>query len=432
MDIFWIAILFIFAGLLLGGVWIGAALGLIGVIILYITGGVVALDSVAVATWNILENYSYAALPMYIFLGGVFVTSGLASRSYDAISPLFERVPGKLLVSNVVLDAMFGAVVGSSMATAATVGSIAYPELSKRGYNRTALVGNLAGAGTLGSFIPPSLGLIVYASWVEISIGSCFAAVLIPALITVVLFMGYLTVLCSIRRGIVPAGGEVIPLRQALLKTRNVWPIVILIASIMGVIYFGIATAVEAAGIAAVMAIIMSIGFKTFSFKKLHRALVATIRTCGMLLFIIFGASIFSVSLSVIGIPRQVILGVEALALPPILVIFFVYALYLLLGCFFEFLAVLLMTLPFTFPLLMSIGCDPFWFGAVCVITGEMGLLTPPVGLNLYVLQGVTHGEVSMGEVARGSIPYFLLLGVSLALITIFPQLTTWLPAHML
>ena len=421
---------FIFGGLLLSGVWVGICLGLTGAIISYFSGGISTLAVLPLAAWKMLYNYSFVALPMYILLGEIFVATGLAKKSYDAITPLLERVPGKLLSSNVVLDAMFGAIVGTSMATAATVGSIAYPELSKRGYNRTALVGNLAGAGTLGSFVPPSIGLIIYGSWVEIPIGSCFAAVLFPALITTILFIIYLMILCTIRPNIAPAG-KLIPLRDAIAATGNIWPLIILMASIMGSIYFGIATAVEAAGLGSVIAILMCIGFKTFSFKKLHEASIATLKICGTVVFIMLGATILSTSLALSGILHEAILKVQAVGLSPIATISFICVLYLILGCFFDGITMLLMTLPFVFPLIMSAGVNPLLFGAIFVVAGEMGLLTPPVGMNLYILQGVTQGEVSLRDVARGSIPYFLLLGVTLILVIVFPQLCTWLPAHM-
>lgn len=428
----WIPVLAL-AGMLLSGMLVGVCLGMTGVIFLYFFGGgFVGLRSAVIGVWNLLYNFSLSALPLYLFLAELFVVTGVAHRSYNALAPLFERFPGKLLISNVVVDAMFGAVVGTSMATAATVGGIAYPELSKRGYNRKALVGNLAGAGTLGSFVPPSIGLIIYGSWVQISVGSCFMAAVFPALITTTLFMLYIMIHSKIQPSIVPSAGEVMPLRRAIIATKDVWPLLILMFSILGTIYLGIATPTEAAGLGILAAIILSFPFRAFSFKGLYSALISAASVCGMIFFIMVGASIFSISVSVIGLPRTVILGVQELGLSPIVVVLFVYALYLILGCFFDFISMLLMTLPFTFPLMMSIGADPLWFAIVLVITGEMGLLTPPVGMNLYVLQGVTRGEVSLGEVAQGSIPYFLMLGVSLLLITIFPQLCTWLPLRMI
>jgi C4-dicarboxylate transporter, DctM subunit len=421
----------VLGALLLSGVWIGSALALTGVFILYFFGGgFQALVTIPVATWNTLFNFSLTALPLYIFLGEVFVFSGLANKSYNALAPVFERLPGKLLLTNVVVCGMFGAVLGSSMACAAAVGSIAYPELSKRGYQRQALVGNLAGAGTLGSFIPPSLGLIIYGSWVQVSVGGCFMATIFPALITLGLFLVYLMINCSLNPAIAPAGSEkILPLGEALIKTKGIWPLLVLIFSIAGIIYFGIATATEAGGVAAFLGVILAIFMGTFSWKKLYQAAITTAVVCGMLSFIIVGAVIFSISVSVLGIPRMVVGAIGNSGLSPITILILIYVLYIILGCFFDFISMLVMTLPFVFPVVMGLGYDPFWFGVVLTIEGEMGLLTPPVGMNLYVLQGIS--KVSLGEVSKGAFPYFCVLNITLALITIWPKLCTWLPATM-
>ncbi len=424
--------LILLGGLLLSGVWIGCALALTGCSILYFFGGgASALVALPMATWNTLFNFSLTALPIYIFLGEVFVICGLARRSYDALTPLLERFPGKLLLTNVVVCAFFGAILGSSVACAASVSAIAYPELIKRGYSRKSLVGNLAGAGTLGSFIPPSLGLIVYGSWVNISVGGCFMAAVLPALITAIFFFIYVVIYCKWHPEIAPSVSEkVAPLGKALVKALiGIWPLAMLILTITTINFFGIATITEAGGVTASLTLIASIYFRRFSWKGLYQALLSTTVIFGMLSFIIVGALIFSISVSVIGLPRMVVGFIGESGLHPLVIIGGIFLLYLLLGCFFDFVAMMLMTVPFVFPIMSNLGYDPYWFGVVLVIVGEMALLTPPVGLNLYVLQGVA--KVSMGEVVRGSFPYFLILGVTLILVTIFPWLCTWLPSLM-
>lgn len=424
------SIVAVLSGLLLSGVWIGCALALTGCFILYFFGGgVQALVAIPVATWNTLFNFSMTALPLYIFLGEVFVMGGLAGKSYDALTPLFERFPGKLLLTNVVICALFGAILGTSVACAAVVSAIAYPELVKRGYHQRSLIGNLAGAGTLGSFIPPSIGLIIYGSWVNISVGECFMASLLPALVCASLFLIYIAVKCKIHPEIAPATVKVVPLLQALKSLAGIWPLVGLILTITITIYFGIATATEAGGLAAFFVLIASIFQRTFSWKSLYRALMSTTVVCGMLTFIIVGAVIFSIAVSVMGLPRIVVGYIGASGLHPVIIVLLVYLLYIILGCFFDFISMLLMTLPFVYPIMINLGYDPFWFGVVLIIVGEMGLLTPPVGMNLFVLQGVA--KVSLGEVSKGAFPYFLILGVTLMLVTIFPWLCTWLPATM-
>ncbi|OGM17685.1 hypothetical protein A2V61_00960 [Candidatus Woesebacteria bacterium RBG_19FT_COMBO_47_8] len=425
------SIIAILSGLLLSGLWIGSALALAGCFILYFYGGGAhALVSLPVATWNTLFNFSLTALPLYIFLGEVFVMSGMAKKSYDALTPLFERLPGKLLLTNVVICALLGAILGSSMACAASVAAIAFPELQKRGYNRQALVGNLAGAGTLGSFVPPSLGLIIYGAWVNISVGECFMAALIPALICAGLFIIWVVLQCKMDPTTVPpASKEIMPLGKALLMVKGIWPLILLILSITFIIYFGIATATEAGGVAAMLALLASIVLKTFTWKAFYRALISTASTCGMLTFVIVGAVIFSIAVSVLGLPRIVVQAMGESGLSPITILILVYILYIILGCFFDFISMILMTVPFVYPIMMNLGYDPFWFGVVLVIVGEMGLLTPPVGMNLYVLKAVS--KVSLGEVAKGSLPYFSMLIVTLILITLFPGLATWLPSTM-
>jgi len=219
------------------------------------------------------------------------------------------------------------------------------------------------------------------------------------------------------------------PLGEAILRTKGIWPLVALILTIAGVIYFGIATPTEAGGLAAMFTVLISMTLGTFSWRGLYHSLITTTVVCGMLTFIIVGAVIFSISVSVLGIPKQVVESIAASGYSPLTIILLVYLLYIILGCFFDFISMLVMTLPFVYPVVTAVGYDPFWFGVVLVIVGEMGLLTPPVGMNLYVLQGVA--KVSLGEVARGSFPYFLMLCVTLILITIFPGLATWLPGTM-
>jgi len=429
-----IAAILALTGMLLSGLWIGIFLALVGILVLYFFGGGVAsLQSAVLSGWNLLYNFSLSALPLYILLGEILVESGLAGKAYDAISPLFERFPGRLLLSNVSLDTLLGAVVGSSLATAAIVGSIAYPELSKRGYNERAVVGNLAGCGTLGSFVPPSLTLVLYGAWVRVSVGTCFIAALIPSLITSGLFVIYIVVASLRNPTIAPSSGkEPVPLGRAIFATKGIWPILILLLAIIGTIYFGLATATEAAGLAVMIAIAMTAAFRSFSFRKLYDALVNTAKMTSVIGFIMIGASIFCISISSIGLPRQLILGIEALQLPRVVVLIAIYLVYIVLGCFFDGGSILLMTLPFTFPLIMSLGEDPFWYGVVVVICIEMGLITPPVGLNLYILEGITRGKVKLGEIAKGSLPYFYMLNIALALITVFPGLCTWLPRQML
>lgn len=428
----WLLLLGTLAAAVSSGVWLGSALGITGALILFVyAGGSGALELMASTSFSVLNSYTLIAMPLFVFMGEVLVFSGVSNKMYSAFTPLLDRFPGKLLLTNVMVCSIFGAMCGSSMATAAAVGSVAYPELEKRDYDRAAVVGSLAGAGTLGLLIPPSIQLIVYGAWEGLSVGKLFIAALLPGVMMALLFMAFIIVSCSFRPGIAPGNGSRIPLGKAIANTMEAWPALVLILAILGTIYAGIATATEAAGIGAIVAILLAVVFRRFSFKDMFQALWATARIMGVIGFIIVGASILATAVSIIGLPRQVVSFVAESGLPPVVILVLVYVIYALLGCFFDAVSMMLMTLPFTFPLITSLGYDPIWFGVVTVIVIEMGQITPPVGVNLYVLQGITRGEVTIGEIAWAAFPYFLLLGLGLGVMTLFPQVCLWLPTLM-
>lgn len=424
----WVAFVALFT-LLGSGVLIGCCLGVAAILVMYSSSG--TLTGLIESAWQIMFNFSLAAIPCYMLLGQIFTETGLSSKVYSSLAPFLERFPPKLLMTNTVVCAIFGAISGSSTATAAAVGSVAYPELTKRGYDRQTTIGNLAGSGTLGLLIPPSFTLILYGAFCGVSVGDLFISALIPGIVLTLLFLTYLMILCRLKPHVVPRGGEVLPLGRALLATKDVWPMAILIFCVLGTIYLGMATPVEAAGLAVVAAIGITTCLKTFSLKKLFAAGYNVAAMSSMLGLVVVGAIMFSTAVATTGLPRQVITGIQASGLSTMQITLLIYLVYLILGCLLDPTGMLLMTLPFTYPLMMSIGWDPLWFGVMLVIVTEMGELTPPVGLNLYVLQGVTQGEVNILQVARGSIPYFLLQGVLLAIITIFPHLCLWLPSSI-
>ena len=425
----WLIMIAILAAAVSSGVWLGVALGITGVVILFVYAGSGALQLIASASFSTLNSYTLIAMPLFVFMGEVLVFSGVSNKMYSAFTPFFSRFPGKLLLTNVFVCSIFGAMCGSSMATAAAVGSVAYPELDKRGYDRSTVVGSLAGAGTLGLLIPPSIQLIVYGAWEGLSVGQLFIAALVPGIMMALMFMVFIGVKSLLQPGIAPSGEGKVSWIRAILNTKDAWPALVLIFSILGTIYLGIATATEAAGIGAIVAILLAIVFRNFRFKAMFQALLATARLMGIIGFIIIGASILATSISIIGLPRQLVLLVAEAGLPPVVVLILIYVMYAALGCFFDALSMMLMTLPFTFPLIVNLGYDPIWFGIVTVMVIEMGQITPPVGVNLYVLQGITKGEVSIGEIALASLPYFLMLALGLAIITLFPQICLWLPS---
>jgi len=412
---------------LLSGALLGVLIGAAGLTVLWFefNGNFSVLGN---ASWNLFNSFTFTAVPAFILLGEILGQSGLAKRIYGAISPGFERLPGKLLQTNIGACTVFSAISGSSTATAAVVGSIAYDELKGRGYDRSAIVGTIAAGGTLGILIPPSIALIVYGAWQNVSVGALFLAGVVPGLLLTGLFMVYIAVLAKLRPSAVPPARDVLPLARALMKSAEAWPFLVLVFAILGTIFLGLATPTEAAALGVVTAIALAVLYREFSLARLWAALMATARTFSTLALVILGALILSQAVALTGLPRVLIAMVGEAGLPAPAVITLIYLLYLVLGCFFGPLEMLLITLPFVFPLVTGLGYDPVWFGIVLVIVIEIGLLTPPLGINLFVVMAVSRNEISLGQAALACLPYWLLMLAALALITIVPQIALMLP----
>ncbi len=428
-----------FWGVLLGGLTVfagsglalGAALGLTGLLILqFMANGAtfVAVDAV----WNVLNSFTLSAIPLFIILGEIMLRSGMSERIYTALAPLFGRVPGGLLHTNVAVCTLFGAVSGSSLSTAAAVGSVAYPEMKARGYDTRAIVGSLAGGGTLGLLIPPSLSLLIYGALTETSIGQLFLAGLVPGLLLAGLFMVAILVMSLMRPGIAPRAPAQETTGAVLRGLLGLWPFLLLIMAIMGSIAFGIATPTEAAGIGVIATILVGALWGTLTLTKLLESLHAAILLFAAIAFVVVGATILAQAVSLLGVPQDILQAVRASGFGPLAVLALVVLVYLVLGCFFDGLSLMIMTLPITVPLLTGLGYDAVWLGVIITIMIEIGQVTPPVGLNLSVLVSVTRDEVTLGETARATIPYWLILLGSVALLTAFPGIALFLPGVLM
>jgi tripartite ATP-independent transporter DctM subunit len=338
-------------------------------------------------------------------------------------------VPGGLAQTNIVASSIFAALCGSSVATAASIGAIAIPEMQKRGYGVRPMTGTLAAGGTLGILIPPSIPLIIYGSTVSESVGRLFVAAVIPGLLMAALFMAYLAVHARLRPQEFAPPDPPVPMSARLAGLMDVLPVVVLAALIFGGIYAGIMTPTEAAGIGATGALIVAALYRGLTMDVLRRSLLDTLRTNAMILLIIIGAQIMSFALVTAGIPRAIVASIQAADASPQVVLLLVCAMYLVLGCLVDALSLMLLTLPVVFPVMMAAGYDPLWFGIVLVILLEVGLITPPVGMNLFVIQGLA--KTSLGNVGWGSLPYVLLMLLGVLLLTIFPQIALWLPGKM-
>ncbi|PNH93857.1 TRAP transporter large permease [Vibrio diazotrophicus] len=424
---FWTTLISVLVATASSGVALGAALGFTGLIILHFFNygsAYLAVDTV----WGIFNSFTLSAVPLFILLGEILLRSGISERAYAAFTPIFARVPGGLLHSNVAVCTLFGAVSGSSLSTAAAIGSVAYPELTKRGYNKEAVVGSLAGAGTLGLLIPPSLSLLIFGALTETSIGRLFAAGIVPGLMVSALFMVYIFLRSWKNPSIAPRDNTKYGLGFIILGMLRVWPIILLILAIMGSIMFGVATPTEAAGVGVAVAIVISFIWGNLTVKSLVESVYRSALMFASIGFIVLGAAILSQSVSILGVPQAILETAVNSGLGKYGIFLLIVLIYVLFGCVFDGLSLMVMTLPIVFPLLTGLGFDPIWVGVMITILIEIGQVTPPVGLNLSVLTALTNGEISLGRTAIATIPYWGILLLAIGIITLIPSVVLILP----
>ncbi len=411
----------------MSGAVLGAALGLTGFAILEIFGGGVTRLGVQ-AVFNVLAEFTLTAIPLFILLGDVLVASGLASGIYKAMSPLFGRLRGGLLHTNIAVCTVFGAVSGSSMSVSAAVGSVAYPELSQRGYDRRLVVGSLAGGGTLGLLIPPSLSLLIYGALTDTSIGKLFLAGVLPGLMMAALFMVYIEIKVRRQPSLAPQEPRM-PWGETLRATMAVWPILVLILAVLGSLFAGIATPTESAAVGVAAAVLLGFTMGDLTWPKLAKTFLSSASTFAVIALVFMGAVILAQSISLMQLPQKMLETISGVGMSPLVLLVVIVFIYLLLGMIFDGLSMMVMTLPVVFPLMTGLGFDAIWLGVVITMMVEIGMLTPPVGMNLFVLVGITQGKVSLAEAAMGALPFWILLMVGVAILTVVPGIATWLPS---
>jgi tripartite ATP-independent transporter DctM subunit len=411
------------------GVWIGiAVLGVAWIgMELFTTrpGG----DALALTVWGSLSSWTLTALPLFIWMGEILLKTRLSEGLFRGLAPWLQRVPGRLLHANIVGCTIFAAVSGSSAATCATIGKMSLPELKRRNYPEIMSVGTLAGAGTLGLLIPPSIIMIVYGVAADVSIGKLFIAGIVPGLMLAGLFMGY-TIVWSLRnRKAIPPADVALSLRQKLAESRHLIPVMLLILAVLGSIYAGIATATEAAALGVVGALLLAAAQRALSWRSFWDSLMGATRLYCMIALILAGSSFLSLAMGFIGLPRNLAEAIGGLGLPPFALIMLLMVFYIVLGCFLDGISMVVLTMAVMLPTLQTAGIDLLWFGIFIVIVVEMAQITPPVGFNLFVLQGMTKHQISY--IARAAFPYFLMMLVAVVLIYVFPSLVTYLPSQM-
>ncbi|BBK34897.1 tripartite ATP-independent transporter DctM subunit [Stella humosa] len=414
--------------LLFGGVWIAISLGAAGVVGLWMVKPAL-LGGIESVVWNTVDSFVLTAVPLFLFMGAVILHSGISARFYRSLSVWLTGVPGGLAQANIAACAIFAALCGSSVATAAAVGAIAIPEMKKRGYGLRPITGTLAAGGTLGILIPPSIPFIIYGSTVGESVGKLFVAGIIPGVMMTAVFMLFLAVQARFSPDQLPPSSERASWRQRMAGLLDLVPVVGLILVVIGGIYVGIMTPTEAAGIGAAGAVVVAAIYGGLTLDVLRRSLLDALRTNAMILFIVIGAQILSFALVSAGIPRAIVSAINALDAAPYMVLLLVVVMYLILGCLVDALSLMLLTLPVVHPVMMAAGFDPIWFGVVLVLLLEVGLITPPVGVNLFVIQGMAG--TTLGEVSWGAFPYVLLLLAGVLALTIFPDIALWLPRRL-
>lgn len=424
---FWVTLIGVMVVGASTGVALGAALGLTGLVLLYYFSN--GATSLAVdAIWSVFNSFTLSAVPVFILLGEILLRSGISNRAYSAFAPVFRKVPGGLLHTNIAVCTFFGAVSGSSLSTAAAVGSVAYPEMTRRKYDRDMIVGSLAGGGTLGLLIPPSLSFLIFGALTETSIGRLFVAGILPGLMIGLLFMAYIFVRTLRSPHLAPPDTTRKSGREILFGFAQVWPLLLLILAVIGSIVGGLATPTEAAGLGVVLAVVITSVWGELTFQKLLDAIFHSTVLFAAIGFVVLGATILAQSVSILGVPQQILNEVGNAGLNRYTVLLLVVLVYLALGCFFDGLSLMIMTLPVVFPLLTGLGFDPVWIGVLITIVIEIGQVTPPVGLNLSVLSSLTNNEVSLGRVAKATVPYWVIHLVAIGILTLFPAIALYLP----
>jgi len=426
LTIFFISVLLFFLG---SGIWV--ALSMIGVSaigMMLFTSRPVG-DAMATTIWGTASSWTLTALPLFVWMGEILFRTKLSENLFKGLSPWMQKLPGGLIHVNVVGCALFAAISGSSAATVATVGKMSIPELRKRNYPEKILLGSLAGSGTLGLLIPPSIILIIYGVAVQESIAKLFIAGIIPGIMIALIFMSYVIIWSLINKKEMPKILEEYSFLEKIKRSKQLLPIILLISSVIGSIYTGIATATEAASLGVIGALILSYFQKSLTLETFKSSLLGATKTSCMIAFILAGSTFLSLAMGFTGLPRNLALWIQGMELSPYVLILVLMIFYIILGMFLDGISAVVLTMAIIEPMIRQAGFDMIWFGIFLVIVVEMAQITPPVGFNLFVLQGMANRD--MGYIARSAFPLFLLMVLAVILVVIFPEIALWMPEQM-
>jgi tripartite ATP-independent transporter DctM subunit len=386
-------------------------------------------DAMATTIWGTSSSWTLTALPLFVWMGEILFRTKLSENLFKGLSPWLSKLPGGLIHVNVVGCGLFAAISGSSAATVATVGKMSIPELRKRKYPEKILLGSLAGSGTLGLLIPPSIILIIYGVTIEDSIAKLFMAGILPGIMLAVIFMLYVVIWSIINKKQMPIISENYSFLEKIKKSKQLLPVVLLITAVIGSIYTGIATATEAASLGVVGALILSLFQGTLNKDSFKLSLLGATKTSCMIAFILAGSTFLSLAMGFTGLPRNLAIWIQELNLSPYMLIFILTIFYIILGMFLDGISAVVLTMAIIEPMIRQAGFDMIWFGIYLVIVVEMAQITPPVGFNLFVLQGMANKDMSF--IAKSAFPLFLLMILAVIIIIIFPEIALWLPDQM-
>ncbi len=433
MD-WWLLLSLIFLGLLvliMVGIPIAFSLGIVSLTLVLIFLGPAKLITFSATAFGQINNFALVAIPLFIFMAEVVLHSGVSTDAFDMLSKWTARLPGGLGVAAQLTCTLFAAVCGASTATAAAVGSIAVPEMLNRGYDKRLTCGSIAAGGALGALIPPSIYMIIYGTLVEESIGQLFMGGVLPGLMLSGMFIAYIIVLCIFRPHLAPRLFEV-TWRERWSALYKVWAILFLALAMFVSIYIGIATPSEIAGVGACLAVVIGFAYRRLTWQGLKAAFLNTCRITCFIGWILASATVFGYVLSYLQLPQQLAAWLVNQAASPILVIIGINILLIFLGCIMDPAGILLVTIPIFVPIIKALGFDPVWFGVMFVVNTELAQITPPLGLNLFIIKGIAPEGVTLKDILTGAWPFMILDTIGLALVVIFPSIILWLPSTMM
>jgi C4-dicarboxylate transporter DctM subunit len=411
------------------GIWVGFSLFIVGFVGMVLFSSLPAGNNMASSLWATVEKWEYVALPLFILMGEILYRSGISEKLFKSLVPWLYRLPGGLLLMNIVSCTLFAAVSGSSAATTATVGRITLAEFDKLGYDKRLAMGSLAGAGTLGFLIPPSLIMIVYAILAEVSIGKMFMAGILPGLLLAGIYSSYIIYRGIRDPSIAPQTQESYSWKERMVGLKDLAPTLLLILMVLGSIYGGVATPTEAAALGVLGATVFAFLNRRMNFTIMFECLVGAVKTNAMIMLIVVGAGFLSRVMGFLGIPMAITRAITELGLSPYMLMLLLGGFYILLGCLLDGFSIVVMTLPIALPMVTAAGFDPIWFGIYLILMVEVSQITPPVGFNLFVIQGLTNEPIL--NIARYALPFFFLLLLTTAILTLFPEIALFLPKLM-